>query len=82
LEELHKHEHSKHWQAVANAHANQPQGSRYRRAFNAIIKDQESWVPGINDTTRMHCYWLVDNLAAVQVWRETLTFDRLLPHLD
>jgi hypothetical protein len=83
-EELH--EHFKHWLAVANAlaamreeamdvaHANQPQGPHYRRAFNAIIKERESWVAGINDSTRAHCYCLVDNLAAVQVWRKLASY--------
>jgi hypothetical protein len=45
-------------------------------ASAAIIKEQEPWVAGINDTTRAHCYWLVDNLAAVKPWREMLTFEQ------
>jgi hypothetical protein len=83
---LHNHEHFRQWVAIADAlvalreeameqaHTNRPQGPPYRRAFTALIEQRETWVAGINDTTRAHCYWLVDNLPAVTAWREVLTF--------
>jgi hypothetical protein len=85
---LQKHEHFGQWLAVADclsalreqameeAHTNRPQGPPYRRAFKAIIEQQEPWAVAINDTVRAHCYWLVDNLPAVQSWRETLAFEQ------
>jgi len=86
--ELQKHEHFRQWLAIADAlvaireqameaaHTNRPQGPPYRRAFAAIIEQQETWATGISDSARAHCYWLVDTLPAVQRWRETLTFEQ------
>jgi hypothetical protein len=83
---LQKHEHFGQWLAVADAlvairedamdqaRTNRPQGPPYRRAFKAIIEEKETWAIAIDDSVRAHCYWLVDNLPAVQRWRETLTF--------
>jgi hypothetical protein len=82
---LNNNEHFRDWVAVADAlvaireeamgqaHTNRPQGPPYRAAFKAIIA-RETWVAGIDDTTRTHCYWLVDNLPAVTAWRDTLAF--------
>lgn len=85
--ELQKNEHFKQWLAISDAiaaireeamslaHTNTPQGPPYRAAFKKLI-DKHPWIAGINESTRTHCYWLVDNLPAVMTWRETLTFDQ------
>jgi hypothetical protein len=76
-------EHFSDWLAVADglvaireeamdiAHTNRPQGPSYRAAFKRA-EEREVWATGINDSARAHCYWLIDNLPAVQRWRETL----------
>jgi hypothetical protein len=87
--ELNRHEHFGQWLAVADAlvaireeameqagNTNRPQGPPYRKAFKSIIEQRETWAITINETVRTHCYWLVDNLPAVQRWRETLTFEQ------
>jgi hypothetical protein len=87
--ELNKHEHFGKWLAIADAlvaireeameqagNTNRPQGPPYRKAFKAIITQREPWAAAIKETVRTHCYWLVDNLVAVQRWRETLAFDQ------
>jgi hypothetical protein len=83
---LQKHEHFGQWLAVADALVaireeameqactNRPQGPPYRAAFKAIVEQKETWAVAIDDTVRAHCYWLVDNLPAVQRWREGLSF--------
>jgi hypothetical protein len=85
---LQKHEHFKDWLAIADAiaavreeamslaHSNTPQGPPYRAAYRRIIEGREPWIAGINEATRSHCCWLVDNLPAVMTWRETLTFEQ------
>lgn len=86
--ELQKHEHYKQWVSVADAlvaireeamdaaHTNVPQGPPYRAAFKKLIDQREAWAAGISESVRTHCYWLIDNLAAVTAWRETLTFEQ------
>lgn len=59
-------------EAMERAHTNRPQGPPYRAAFKAIVEHREKWILKINDTTRTHCYWLVDNLPAVTAWRDGL----------
>lgn len=82
-----KREHFADWLAIADAlvavreeamdraHTNRPQGPPYRAALTELIR-KHAWMGGIDDTTRTHCYWLIDNLPPVQRWRETLVFDR------
>jgi hypothetical protein len=83
-ERINRGEHFDDWVAVADALVaireeamtaagapNNPKHPRYRAEFKRITQ-REAWVAGINDTTRSHCYWLIDHLPAVRAWRDTL----------
>jgi hypothetical protein len=63
-------------EAMEVAHTNRPQGPPYRAAFKAIEQRESAWASkysnNSNSGVRAHCYWLIDNLPAVQSWRETL----------
>lgn len=85
FDKINSHEHFRDWLAVADAlvaireaamdaaHTNHPQGPPYRAALKAI-RIREPWTDKVDSATTTACYWLIDNLPAVQAWRDTLTF--------
>ena len=57
--------------AMREAHTNEPRGRPYYSAMKRWMDGQE-WPRQIDKATTSHCFWLVENLAAVEAWRETL----------